>query len=121
MKNKTESPERFGLVIRVKPEKIDEYIELHANTWPGVLAQIERSNIRNYSIFLAEVEPGMHYLFAYYEYVGTDWEADMARMAEDDETLRWWKLTDPCQEPVGTAPEGTHWMRMPSVFHCGSA
>ena len=111
--------ERYGMVIRVKAEKIPEYKELHAATWPGVLGQIDRSNIRNYSIFLAELEPGKHYLFAYYEYVGEDWEADMAKMGEDDETIRWWKLTDPCQEPVASAPDGTWWMRMEEVFHHG--
>ena len=42
---------RFGQRIRVKPEAIDEYERLHAAAWPGVLAQIHRSNIRNYTIW----------------------------------------------------------------------
>jgi len=42
------SVRRFGQVIRVRPERIAEYEALHAAPWPGVLAAIERGNIRNY-------------------------------------------------------------------------
>ncbi len=108
--------QRFGAVIGLRPEKKDYYIQLHANTWPGVLEQIRRSNIRNYSIFLAELE-GKLYLFAYYEYVGEDFEADMAKMAADPETQRWWKETDPCQIRLPGTPEGKWWMPIPEVFH----
>lgn len=107
---------RFGAVIGLRPEKKDYYIELHKNTWPGVLEQIRRSNIRNYSIFLAELE-GKLYLFAYYEYVGDDYEADMKKMAEDPETQRWWKETDPCQIRLPNTPEGHWWKPIPEVFH----
>lgn len=108
--------QRFGAVIGLRPEKKDYYIELHKNTWPGVLEQIRRSNIRNYSIFLAELE-GKLYLFAYYEYVGDDYEADMRKMAEDPETQRWWKETDPCQIRLPSTPEGKWWKPIPEVFH----
>jgi len=107
---------RVGAVIGLKPEMKEKYIRLHANTWPGVLAQIRRSNIRNYSIFLAELE-GKLYLFAYYEYVGDDFEADMKAMAADETTQRWWKETDPCQIRLPDTPEGQWWKRIPEVFH----
>jgi L-rhamnose mutarotase len=71
--------QRFGSVIGLKPEKKDEYIRLHANTWPKVLKQIRKSNIRNYSIYMAELE-GKLYLFSYFEYVGSDFQGDMAKM-----------------------------------------
>ena len=103
---------RYGSVIRLRPEREAEYLRLHAEVWPAVLAQIRRSNIRNYSIFLRD-----GYLFAYYEYVGDDHDADLAAMAADPETRRWWELTDPCQQPVATAPEGTWWAPMTEVFH----
>ena len=109
--------ERYGLVIGIDPAHIDTYRELHRATWPGVLAQIDRSHIRNYSIFLAELEPGKHYLFAYFEYTGEDFAADMAAMGEDAETRRWWKETDPCQLPCPTRREGEFWLRAEEVFH----
>lgn len=109
--------ERYGMVIGIRPEKIDDYRRLHAAAWPGVLAKIRESHIRNYSIYLREVEPGQYLLFSYFEYTGDDFAADMARMAADTETRRWWKETDPCQEPVPTRGEKEFWSRMDEVFH----
>ena len=83
---------------------------------PGVLKQIRESNIRNYSIYRAELG-GKLYLFSYFEYVGTDFEGDMKKMGEDAETRRWWKETDPCQRRIPGTPEGQHWMELPEVFH----
>lgn len=109
--------ERYGMVIGIRPEKIDDYRRLHAAAWPGVLAKIRECHIRNYSIYLREVEPGQYLLFSYFEYTGDDFAADMARMAADPETRRWWKETDPCQEPVPTRGEKEFWSRMDEVFH----
>jgi len=109
--------ERHGRLIRLRPEKLEEYRRLHAAVWPGVLATISRCNIRNYSIFLQQLDDGRHYLFSYFEYCGSDFAADMARMAADPTTQRWWKLTDPCQEPVGTRASGQWWAEMEEVFH----
>lgn len=106
----------IGQVIGLRPEKKDYYIELHANTWPSVLKRIRDSNIRNYSIYLAELE-GKLYLFSYFEYVGEDFAGDMARIAADPETQRWWKETDPCQIRLPATPEGNWWMPIPEVFH----
>lgn len=103
---------RYGMVIRLKPEMVDAYKHLHANTWPGVLQRISESNIRNYSIFLRD-----GYLFSYYEYIGDDYEADMAKIAADPVTQAWWKLTDPCQEPVEGSGAGQWWADMEEVFH----
>ena len=103
---------RYAAVIRLRPEKEAEYRELHAAVWPAVLDRIRDSNIRNYSIFLRDGQ-----LFSYYEYVGQDHEADMAAMAADPATQDWWRLTDPCQQPVETAVPGEGWAPMTEVFH----
>jgi L-rhamnose mutarotase len=105
-------PARYGAVVRLRPEKQEEYVRLHAEVWPAVLAQIRASNIRNYSIFLRD-----GWLFSYYEYVGTDHAADLAAMAEDPETRRWWTMTDPCQERLPTAGPDELWAPMDEVFH----
>ena len=65
---------RFGQVLHVRPEHRDDYVRQHAAVWPGVLEQIQRSNIRNYSIFLRD---GV--LFAYFEYVGRRFRGGHAR------------------------------------------
>ena len=104
---------RYGMLIKVRSEKLDEYKELHANPWPGVLKTIHDCNIRNYSIYLKD-----GFLFGYYEYIGDDYAADMAKMAADPVTQEWWKHTDPCQEPLSTRKEGEWWATMEEVFHC---
>ena len=101
---------RFGQRIRVRPEAIDEYERLHADPWPGVLDQIRRSNIRNYTIWRDGTE-----LFAAFDYVGQDFEADMATMAADPATQRWWKLTDAMQDPFPDREPGTWWRTLREV------
>ncbi len=103
---------RYGQVIRVKPEKLEEYKKLHANAWPGVLKMIKECNIRNYSIYYKD-----GFLFSYYEYTGDDYEADMAKMAADSTTQKWWDLCKPCQQPLETRKEGEWWADMEEVFH----
>ena len=103
---------RYGSVIAVRPEKLEEYKRLHAAVWPGVLKMIYDCNLRNYSIYFKD-----GYLFSYYEYVGTDYEADMAKMAADPETQRWWNVCMPCQRPLDTRAEGEWWADMEEVFH----
>ncbi|WP_299556051.1 L-rhamnose mutarotase [uncultured Tateyamaria sp.] len=106
--------QRMGMVIGLKPEKLAEYKRLHAAVWPKVLEQISACHIRNYSIFLKEPE---NLLFGYWEYHGTDFAADAARMAADPVTRDWWKLTDPCQDPLTDRKEGEWWAMMDQVFH----
>lgn len=104
--------ERIAQLIKLKPEHRDEYIRYHKAVWPTVLGTIEACNIRNYSIFLHN-----DVLFAYFEYHGKDYEADMRRMAADPETQRWWSIMDPMQEPLPDAPEDKRWTQIPEVFH----
>ncbi len=108
---------RFGAVIGVKPEKLDEYVRLHANAWPEVLSTIRKCNIRNYSIYLGKLDDDKLYLFSYFEYAGGDFEADMKQMAADPKTQEWWKLTNPCQVPPKHRKPGEHWMTIREVFH----
>lgn len=103
---------RYGSVIGVVPEKLEEYKQLHARVWPGVLQMIQDCNIRNYSIYYKD-----GFLFSYYEYTGTDYEADMAKMAADPETQRWWNVCNPCQKPLETRAPGEWWAGMEEVFH----
>jgi L-rhamnose mutarotase len=109
--------ERYGMIIGLKPEKTAYYKKLHAATWPGVLKMIRECHIRDYSIYLKEVEPGKFYLFSYFEYTGNDFAADMAKMAADPTTQEWWKETDPCQYAIPTHGLKDWWSRMEEVFH----
>ena len=103
----------YGSVIRLRPEKYEEYKQLHAAVWPGVLAKIRECGIRNYSIYHKD-----GFLFSYFEYHGEDFAADMARMAADPETQQWWDVCKPCEEPLETCTPGEWWADMEEVFHC---
>ena len=104
--------QRYASLIGVKPEGIAEYDRLHANTWPEVLATIHAANIRNYSIFRYGTQ-----LFAYFEYIGADYAADMAMIAADPKTREWWTYTDPLQEPLPDRKPSEWWAAMQEVFH----
>ncbi|MBT5875577.1 MAG: L-rhamnose mutarotase [Candidatus Latescibacteria bacterium] len=106
------APKRYGMVLKVKPEKIDEYKEYHAEIWPGVADMIAACNIRNYSIYLKD-----DHLFSYFEYVGSDFKVDMDRMAQDPTTQKWWDVMMPMQEPLTSRKEGEWWADMEEVFH----
>ncbi|MFS0865820.1 L-rhamnose mutarotase [Microbacterium sp. 179-B 1A2 NHS] len=80
---------RVGFQLQVDPALVDEYVARHSPVWPEMLAEIEASGRRNYTIFLGEGGR----LFGYYETdddaaaqaylaaspVAARWEADMAR------------------------------------------
>jgi len=104
---------RYGMVIKVRPEKLEEYKKLHSKVWPEFLDMIKKCNICNYSIYHKD-----GYLFSYLEYEGKDFQADMAKMAANQMTQKWWGLCKPCQEPLETRAEGEWWADMEEVFHC---
>lgn len=103
---------RYGQIIKVKPNCIEEYEYIHAKVWPEVLATIHSCNMRNYAIFRHG-----SWLFAYFEYIGDDFAADMKKMAEDPKTQEWWTLTAPMQEPLEERAEGEWWTTMKEVFY----
>lgn len=103
---------RFGQVIRLIPEKADEYIKYHASVWPGVLKMIKECNISNYSIFFKD-----NWLFAYFEYTGNDFEADMRKMAQDEVTIKWWDVVKPLMDPLETRQPCEFWANMEEIFH----
>ena len=103
---------RYGQLIGVKPEQIEAYERIHEAVWPEVLQTIHDCNIRNYSIFRHD-----NLLFAYFEYIGDDFEADMRKMAADPKTQEWWTHTDPLQQPVEGRAAGEWWATMREVFH----
>jgi len=103
---------RYGQLIGVKPQMFAEYRRYHARVWPEVLATITACNIRNYSIYHKDGQ-----LFAYFEYTGTDFDADMARMAADPKTQEWWAIMKPMQSPVANRRPEEWWADMEEVFH----
>jgi L-rhamnose mutarotase len=106
--------QRFGQVIQLRPEVLDEYKQIHVKIWPEIEYAIRGSGIKNYSIFFKD-----NWLFAYFEYDGPDeefaqrmeWLANAPRMQE------WWGITKAMQQPLETRAEGEWWATMEEVFH----
>ena len=102
---------RIGQVIRIKPEFESKYRELHAKAWPGVLDMLKKANICNYSIYIQD-----DLLFAFFEYTGNDYEADMQKISDDPASIEWEKLCNECQLPYKTGGK-VEWTDMEEVFH----
>lgn len=103
---------RIASVIGLSPEGIEQYEALHSNAWPGVLTRLSESNITNYSIYrYGEL------LFSYFEYIGDNYDADMAAVAADPTTQEWWAVCMPLQRPVDDRAQGEWWKLIPELFH----
>ena len=74
--------QRSAFVLRVRPNKIDEYVEAHRAVWPDMLAALRAAGIRNYTIFRHG-----HEMFGYFE--SDDLEAAARYLAQQEVCTRW--------------------------------
>jgi L-rhamnose mutarotase len=74
--------QRSAFVLKVRPDKVDEYVEAHRNVWPEMLDALRSAGIRNYSIFRHGNE-----VFGYFE--SDDLEAVGAYMSRQEVNDRW--------------------------------
>jgi L-rhamnose mutarotase len=102
---------RFGRVIGLREDRVEDYRSLHRGA--GVRDLLTAGNIRNFNIFLQRFPDGKLYEFAYFEYVGSDYEGDMARLAAEPRNVEWLKLCDPMQVPL---PGSSGWTEMEQIF-----
>ncbi|KAL2138491.1 hypothetical protein VTI28DRAFT_6734 [Corynascus sepedonium] len=111
---------RFAQIVKLKPEFVNQYKEVHAAVWPEVLLQIKDCNIKDYSIFY-DAESGI--LFASFKYVGSDYAADMERMRANPKVREWWRMTDGMQESLvpgakdSESGEPSWWKPVEEVFY----
>jgi L-rhamnose mutarotase len=75
--------QRVCFLLKVRPDRLDEYAERHAHVWPDMLEALQRTGWHNYSLFLRE--DGL--LVGYFETPSL--EAALAGMAETDVNARW--------------------------------
>jgi L-rhamnose mutarotase len=74
--------ERSAFVLRVRPDRIDEYVAAHREVWPEMLRALKNSGIRNYSIFRDGNQ-----VFGYFE--GDDLEAAAEYLGQQEVCARW--------------------------------
>ena len=102
---------RFGQVIGLREDRAEDYKALHRGV--GVRDLLTAANIQNFSIFLQRFPDGKLYEFAYFEYAGSDYEGDMAHLAEEPRNAEWLKLCDPMQLPL---PGSTGWTEIEQIY-----
>jgi len=105
---------RVGMVIGIRPDRISAYESLHAASNPGVRDLLNKYHMHNFSIYIHQLGDGKYYLFGYYEYTGSDYDGDMAKLAREPRNQKWLSTTDPMQIPS----EGQKsWATMQEVYH----
>lgn len=103
---------RVASVIGLPEANREAYEAYHSAVWLEVLDRLAASHVHNYSIYrFGEL------LFSYFEYTGDDYGADMAAIAADEATRRWWAVQEPLQRPLDTRADGEWWQEIPEVFH----
>ena len=101
------------MVVKLKPDCVDEYRRLHADSNPGVRDLLSKYHMENFSIFLHQIGEDW-YEFGYYEYTGNDFEADMAALSKEPRNQAWLEVCDPMQMPL----EGARgWVEMERVYY----
>ncbi|KIY62514.1 rhamnose mutarotase [Cylindrobasidium torrendii FP15055 ss-10] len=109
---------RICQIVKLKPSAVEEYKSCHAAVFPAVLAALEAAHIVDYSI---NYYPPLDLLIATMKYTGDDYDADMAKVAADPETQRWWAMTDKMQESfvdgaTGSGKDVPWWATVDEVF-----
>jgi L-rhamnose mutarotase len=74
--------QRSAFVLRVRPERIEEYVQAHRAVWPELLDALRAAGVRNYSIFRSGNE-----MFGYFE--SDDLEAAGRYMAAQQVNSHW--------------------------------
>jgi L-rhamnose mutarotase len=103
---------RVGMVTQLRADQLDEYKRLHADSNAGVRDLLSKYHMRNFSIYLQQIE-GKWYEFGYYEYTGKNFEADMATLAKEPRNIEWLKVCDPMQIPL---PGAKGWTEMERAY-----
>ncbi|WP_022867264.1 L-rhamnose mutarotase [Schaalia vaccimaxillae] len=82
--NEQQSPTRQCFLLRVRPEMLAEYVDVHQRVWDEMRQALTDSGWRNYSLFL-EKETGL--CVGYFE--SDDVDAAQKAMADTEVNTRW--------------------------------
>ena len=103
---------RVGFLLKVKPEKIEEYKKHHEAVWPEMLEALRRTGWHNYSLFMRD--DGL--LFGYFE-TPEGFQAALDGMAKEEINLKWQEFMSPYFEALGSARPDEMMQELVEVFH----
>jgi L-rhamnose mutarotase len=103
---------RVGFLLKVRQEKIAEYVRHHEHVWEEMLQALRESGWHNYSLFIRE--DGL--LFGYFE---TDESLAVAqeRMAVREINTRWQEFMAPYFESPNNARPDEMFLELTEIFH----
>ncbi len=95
------SRQRCCFLLRVRPERLTEYIEVHQHVWQDMRDALSNAGWRRYSLFLRP-EDGL--VVGYFE--SDDTAAAMRAMEDSDVNTRWQaEMAQYFVQPNGGTPE----------------
>jgi L-rhamnose mutarotase len=101
-----------AFLLKVKEDKIPEYIEHHEAVWPEMLDALRRTGWHNYSLFMRD--DGL--LFGYFE-TPDSFQAALAGMSAEAINQRWQEFMAPYFEGLGGAHADESMVELKEVFH----
>jgi L-rhamnose mutarotase len=104
--------QRVAFILKVRPEKIDEYKRHHEAVWPDMQDALRRTGWHNYSLFMRD--DGL--LFGYFE-AEESFAASLAGMAKEEVNARWQAFMAPYFEGIGGAHADQNMQELVEVFH----
>ncbi len=102
---------RVCFLLKVRPERLDEYKVRHREVWPEMLEALRETGWRNYSLFLRE--DGL--LVGYLE--TSDFQKALAGMAAREVNHRWQRYMMDFFEGVPGTPADRQMVTLEEVFH----
>jgi L-rhamnose mutarotase len=103
--------ERVCFLLRVRPDRLEEYKERHRNVWPEMLEALRATGWHNYSLFLAD--DGL--LVGYLE--TENFERALAGMEATRVNTRWQAEMAEFFDLPGDERPDTGLRRLEEVFH----
>ena len=104
--------ERVSFLLRIRPDRMQEYLQVHTEVWPEMLDALSAAGWRNYSLFLRPVD-GL--VVGYLE--TDDFAAAQAAMAATDVNRRWQAGMAPYFEDLDGQRPDEGLVRLQEYFH----
>jgi L-rhamnose mutarotase len=109
------------MMALARPRMLDQCRERFASPPPNVMKSLSAANICNASIYLKKIiGSGYLVLFNYVEYHGSDFHADMSKLAACEGFARWRKDCDACLVAPTSSP-GVAWTQLEPLFYAAGA
>ena len=102
---------RVCFLLKVRPERLEEYKARHADVWPEMLEALRQTGWRNYSLFLRPDGLLIGYLEAY------DFAASCTAMQKLPVNARWQAEMAPFFEALEGGAADESMLALEEVFH----